>query len=899
MTPIKQAQVELLMKHFMNRVDTAAVLAPWGKPAPAMVYDTVEDLVRAHVIGPDGPEASSCLGHRSCYGHPRVGSYTPAPDGTTKWLCFDFDGADHSSPLADPLAAASRVQQILAEHGLPSYLERSGGGKGWHVWVFFAEPIQASIVRTVALALCPDDVPLANGKMAEPRLSRGIEVFPKADTITKGGYGNMVWLPFFWDAPPHCNAFHVRGGDGELAVVDVPVIEAVAPEHMESLAATLAPQSTSKVASVPARRTTATLPTKPATDSWKSWRSEVLQRLDLHAVYGQWLTGASRPGWLECRDPESPTGDQHPSAGVADGSGQAERGSFHSFRTGITESVFDFLVRCGGQPNFAAAAQHIAQISNCPMPLRGYAMKEADADEMDIATSNDEPDSSTDIVVTNVQLKDLTAQAWAATLEANQNWRFLFTHGGRIVRVDPVERRLRVLEEVGMIKVLTNVANWYRLVGRNLVACKPDTTVARDMLLYPSAKLPVIDALVHHPIVSGSGAVIAETGYYAEDRVYVLCDPSMVLPSFPPVLGEPEVAAARETLLEPLREFCFVRDSDRAHMLAALILPFVRHLFRGPTPLHVFDASAPGSGKTLLTNIVGIIATGEVGGERALPSAEDEVRKAIVAELLEGRRLIVWDNIPTGRVVDSPSLASALTSTVVRERVLGESRGVTLVNQSQWMMTGNNLQLSSELTRRAVHTRVEPLTHRPEDRVFAIPNLLEWVKEHRASLIHATLVLVRAWINAGRPRPKARLGSYEAWVAVVGGVLEHAGVKGFLEDREERFDDVGENEEWAELVAAWQAQFGVKPVTTAQVLLLCEVHGFLVDEFEGRSPHSCLTRLGILLKGVLGRVFVDHVIRKVRYGAHRGAATYHLEPVGALGALGTSVGTLSANVSQP
>lgn len=90
-------------------------------------------------------------------------------------------------------------------------------------------------------------------------------------------------------------------------------------------------------------------------DPWRVWRREALAALPLGAVYGELLTGVCRRGWLECRDPASPSGDQNPSAGVADGSGVAERGTFHSFRTGESISVFDFLVQVGVVNDFRGA----------------------------------------------------------------------------------------------------------------------------------------------------------------------------------------------------------------------------------------------------------------------------------------------------------------------------------------------------------------------------------------------------------------------------------------------------------------------------------------------------------------------------------------------------------------
>ena len=47
---------------------------------------------------------------------------------------------------------------------------------------------------------------------------------------------------------------------------------------------------------------------------------------------------------------------------------------------------------------------------------------------------------------------------------------------------------------------------------------------------------------------------------------------------------------------------------------------------------------------------------------------------------------------------------------------------------------------------------------------------------------------MRAWLAAGRPPGKRILGSFESWAAVVGGILEHAGVPGFLQDTEQLYE---------------------------------------------------------------------------------------------------------------
>ncbi len=208
------AAVALLRQRFFNRTDVVCHLARWGKPCPAHGGDDIDALLRAHCFGrarhtrirwfskehPDGGEESGCF---------KIGTYAPAPDGSTKWLCIDFDGqGDHSAPLADPLAVALSVQALCYRIGVHAHLERSGSATGWHVWVFFDSPVPAKKARQLGCAIVPYDADLTDGNLADPKSGKGIEVFPKRDTISADGRGNQVWCPFFWRSKPGGGLFY-------------------------------------------------------------------------------------------------------------------------------------------------------------------------------------------------------------------------------------------------------------------------------------------------------------------------------------------------------------------------------------------------------------------------------------------------------------------------------------------------------------------------------------------------------------------------------------------------------------------------------------------------------------------------------------------------------------------
>src|SRR5207244_824979 len=99
-----------------------------------------------------------------------------------------------------------------------------------------------------------------------------------------------------------------------------------------------------------------------------------------------------------------------------------------------------------------------------------------------------------------------------------------------------------------------------------------------------------------------------------------------------------------------------------------------------------------------------------------------------------------------------------------------------------WAATGNDPTLSSEIARRAVRVRLDTGSDDPTSgRDFKIPDLLAWLRQRRAELVWACLVLTRAWIAKRRPQGDLVLASFESWSRVMGGILQVAGIPGFLD----------------------------------------------------------------------------------------------------------------------
>lgn len=850
--PAREEALRVFRERFLNRTDLVAILAPWGKPCPVEANGTLDDLLLAHLFGSAVPEAKVRYANRrgsgAMKGHFRVGSYCPGTDDKTRWLCLDFDGAGHADALADPQSAAVSAFDAFARLGFPAYLERSGSAKGWHLWCFFDPPVAAEKARTLGHALAPKDALLADGsgEVAEPKSARGIEVFPKQPKIRRSGFGNLVWLPWWQGAAEGGNTFYRRGADGALEPFAPSELTPASPEMLDQALAALAPTKEE------ARPPDSTRP--PTTNGqhdpvWAEWRKRALASLSVEAIYGSWLTGkAAGPGWLECRDPSSATGDQNPSASVADGTGDAERGAFHSFISGKTISVFDFLVEYEGVADFRAARERVAEITGVPTPPTGAG-----------PPSKPKRDDRPEIRVNNRQLRDIVGDAWRAARTSNRRPQ-LFVRSGSLVRLAHAEDgpRIDAMDEASVYGYLARIADWVKVTEDATMNVSPVKDVARDMLAYPHQELPALEAVVSTPVFDRHGALVSLPGYHAGARLWYFRLPGFEVPQVPARPTPDDLAAARTLLVDDLLvDFPFTAESDRAHALGALVLPFVRRLVEGCTPIHLIEAPTPGSGKGLLGDLISIVTVGRSCEPTTLTQDEDEARKKITSLLAKAQPVILLDNIKTG--LDSAQLASALTAETWSDRILGQTKMIDLPNRATWIVTANNPHLSLEIARRCVRVRLDAKTDRPWARTgFKHSPIRDWAKANRARLVHALLVVVRSWLAAGKPSGKRTLGSFESWAAVVGGILEHAGVAGFLHDTEQLYESAdAEGQEWREFVRAWWDKFGTRWVSASELLELVLARDLLGATVGDKSQRSQKIRLGKALSAARDRHFAD------------------------------------------
>jgi hypothetical protein len=327
-------------------------------------------------------------------------------------------------------------------------------------------------------------------------------------------------------------------------------------------------------------------------------------------------------------------------------------------------------------------------------------------------------------------------------------------------------------------------------------------------------ELPQLDGVTKTPYLDAAGNLIASDGYHPGTRLVLFTD-GLRLPPVSDAPTQAEVAAAVELLTEQwLGDFPFATPADQANLVAELLTITGREMFP-LAPMFVHDASTAGSGKGLLLLTLSVIATGEPAEVMELPADGDEQRKTVTSVLMAGKLLVAWDEL---HIIQGRTLAAILTAEIYSGRILGVNKLATVRNKLVQIALGNNVEVRGDLKRRVVPSRLVPKEAHPEHRTdFKHPDLKAWVREHRGELLGAAYTLWRNWIGKGRRAANVTLGSFEHWARTVGGVLQAAGIEGFLSTTTEWLSYSDDDDGWPTHVASLRRYFVLRWFTAGQV----------------------------------------------------------------------------------
>lgn len=375
-----------------------------------------------------------------------------------------------------------------------------------------------------------------------------------------------------------------------------------------------------------------------------------------------------------------------------------------------------------------------------------------------------------------------------------------------------------------------------------------ETREARDLL-------PGITSVLSRPIIT-----VDDAGA-----------PQIVGPGYHPVLGgvfitggapPPTVLLPKavEGILALLEDFDFLTPGDRSRALASIITPALRFgkLLRSSDhiPMDIGEAAESQSGKTLRQSLVAKIygekpsvITQRMGGVGSL----DE---SISQRLVEGRPFIQFDNLRGS--INSPTLEALLTpSGTFGARIPRHGEVQVDPRSFIFMGTSNGIQTTPDLANRASIVRIRKRPPGYQFREWPEGGLLEHVDAKQPYYLGCVVAVIRAWIEAGRPRNKVTGHDFLGWAGVLDWIVQeifHAAplLEGHHDARERLGDPV---KGWGREVALRLAKErpGVALRATA-IAAYCNENGIAIPGIKDPSQDEMgqAKQVGNLLTRVVG-----------------------------------------------
>lgn len=270
------------------------------------------------------------------------------------------------------------------------------------------------------------------------------------------------------------------------------------------------------------------------------------------------------------------------------------------------------------------------------------------------------------------------------------------------------------------------------------------------------------------PVMRRDGNIDLLPEGYDEETKSFTCD------SVPVITGM-DVGTAKEIIDDILGEFIFADGGrSKAVAVAAMFTVFARGLLppKSLRPCFIFVANAEGAGKTLLVKCATVPVLGYAPAGTK-PRDEDEMRKTLLASVLEAKPVIFFDNAK--KHIASAALEGFLTTQDYEGRILGLTKSFRGENNAVVFITGNGCTVSPDMRRRSLFCELFLEAERAEDRVFQnnleVPSLLE----RRSEILTALWALIQDWDKAMRPKPSRSNSSFADWSEIIGGIVEHAG----------------------------------------------------------------------------------------------------------------------------
>lgn len=436
-----------------------------------------------------------------------------------------------------------------------------------------------------------------------------------------------------------------------------------------------------------------------------------------------------------------------------------------------------------------------------------------------------------------------------------------YQRGGLIVSVNTAPESgattIKPVSQPALVRALSGSASWLRYDARAEDFFTSDPPARHVQVLFDSERyehLPALTGIARQPHLRADGSLVREAGFDAATGLFGVFDNRQF--DVPEKPTRKQALAALAELRALLAEFAFASPADEAAALAGILTAAIRPSLPAAPMFHV-KAPQIASGKSYLCGIVSAFAGPGTPSAVGFPASDEECQKQLLALLLEGPSVVVFDNLTTD-LIPHKSLCSALTEEFLTGRILGVSKTATVGTRALFLSSGNNVQPIKDMARRCITVSLDPQVETPATRQFSF-DPLRAVRVSRESYVALALTVIRAWIESGAENILCRpLASYGQWSAWVRQPLLWLGLPDPAERVFEQLAQDPDRETLGRLLAAWHNVHRNRPVMIREAVAAAET-GF-TDEAKNlrESLLEVAEERGEINRRRLGRWIARH-----------------------------------------
>jgi putative DNA primase/helicase len=357
--------------------------------------------------------------------------------------------------------------------------------------------------------------------------------------------------------------------------------------------------------------------------------------------------------------------------------------------------------------------------------------------------------------------------------------------------------------------------------------------------------IPLLYGIINAPTIFADGSMLQEPGY--DRRSKLLYNPDGVaFPGVPEGVGRADAEVALAKLRHLFSGFPFVDAIDESVAIAGLLTAPCRKSF---DVAPAFAASAPefGSGKSFLVDCIHMVAFGTTAPVIDATADDDEFRKRLETELMQGAAAIAFDNVTA--TLGGDTFSSMLTSEFIKPRKLGGHTAIELPTNVFITITGNHLKIRADLIRRVLQSRIDAAQEDPWKRKFKF-NPIELIRKERGEYVGAVLTILRAYHVSGRTVNFASNCSYEEWTKLVRGAVVWLGLPDPFESVDMVSKDDPDKSDMRAIMENWARTMDLHETTVAKIVAkACEMDhnstngGDITSSFVYPEFHSTLIKV--------------------------------------------------------